>query len=96
MLYRYIRTLAQVCGSVIITPVPFVTKFLAEWLSANWSQVIVWSTIANNDVVCLKAQLQSPAAFNEISTQPEWGTLYHAMKSVSDNGLTRIFYSYSI
>lgn len=53
----------------------------AEWLSADRSQGIVWSTTANDDVVYLKAQLQSPAVFNEISTQPEWGTLYHAMKS---------------
>ncbi|KAF8260626.1 hypothetical protein EI94DRAFT_1747935 [Lactarius quietus] len=53
----------------------------SEWLSADWTQKIVWGATANNDVVYLTAQLQSPAVFSEISTQPEWGTLYHAMKS---------------
>jgi hypothetical protein len=66
-------------------------KFVAEWLSGDWSQVIVWSTTANNDVIYLTAQLQSPALFNEIAAQPEWGTLYHAMKSVSSNDVTRNF-----
>ena len=68
-------------------------KFVAEWLSGDWSQVIVWSATANNDVVYLTAQLQSPAVFGEISTQAEWGTLYHAMKNVSGNDVTRSFHS---
>jgi hypothetical protein len=63
-------------------------KFVAEWLSGDWSKMIVWSTTANKDVIYLTAQLQSPAVFNEISSQPEWGTLYHAMKNVSINGMT--------
>ena len=91
--YRCIRTLVEVRGSINIIPVPIITNFLAEWLSADRSQVIVWSTTANNDIVYLKAQLQSPAVFNEISTQPEWGTVYHAMKSVSGKSLTRMFRS---
>jgi hypothetical protein len=76
-------------------PVPFVTGFVAEWLSADRTQPIVWSTTANNDVVYLKAQLQNPAVFNEIAAQPEWGTVYHGMKSVSGNAVTRraIFHS---
>ena len=92
MMYRCIRTLARVRCAINPIPIPFLTNVLAEWLSADRSQVIVWSTIANNDVVYLKAQLQSPAMFNEISTQPEWGTLYLAMNSVSGNALAHIFH----
>ena len=91
-MYRYIRTLARVRCAISPISIPFLTNVLAEWLSADRSQVIVWSTIANNDVVYLKAQLQSPAMFNEISTQPEWGTLYLAMNSVSGNALAHIFH----
>jgi hypothetical protein len=88
MLCRCIRTSAQVRGASIVIPVLFVTKLVAEWLSADRTQPLVWSTTANNDVVYLKAQLQNPALFNEIATQPEWGTLYHGMKSVSGNCVT--------
>jgi hypothetical protein len=42
-------------------------KFGAEWLSGDWSKMIVWSTTANDDVIYLMAQLQSQAVFNEIS-----------------------------
>ena len=93
MMYRCIRTSAQVRDTINPIPIPFLTNVPTEWLSADRSQVIVWSTTANNDVVYLKAQLQRPAVFNEISTQPEWGTIYHAMKSVSGNDLTRMFRS---
>ena len=86
MMYRCIRTSAQVRDTINPIPIPFLTNVLADWLSADRSQVIVWSTTANNDVVYLNAQLQSPAMFNEISAQPEWGTVYLAMKSVSGNG----------
>ena len=86
MMYRCIRTSAQVRDAINPIPIPFLTNVLADWLSADRSQVIVWSTTANNDVVYLNAQLQSPAMFNEISAQPEWGTVYLAMKSVSGNG----------
>ncbi|KAI9434455.1 hypothetical protein H4582DRAFT_2080814 [Lactarius indigo] len=56
----------------------------AEWLSADRSQEVVWSTTTNNDVIYHTAKLQSPAMFNEISTQAEWGTLHYAMKSGGD------------
>ncbi|KAI9434458.1 hypothetical protein H4582DRAFT_1818664 [Lactarius indigo] len=52
-----------------------------EWMSADRSQVIVWSTTTNNDVIYHTVKLQNPAVFNEISTQAEWGTLHYAMKS---------------
>ena len=71
-----------------LTPLHLSLMF-PDWLSSvNRSQVVVWSTAANNDVVYLKAQLQTPAVFNELYNRPEWGTLYHAMKSVSGIGLT--------
>ncbi|KAH9036047.1 hypothetical protein EDB83DRAFT_1770629 [Lactarius deliciosus] len=56
----------------------------AEWLSADRSQVAVWSTTTNNNVVYHTTKLQRPAVFNEISTQAEWGTLHYAMKSGGD------------
>ncbi|KAI9434461.1 hypothetical protein H4582DRAFT_779038 [Lactarius indigo] len=56
----------------------------AEWLSADRSQEVVWSTTTNNDVIYHTVKLQSPAVFNEISTQAEWGTLHYAMKSGGD------------
>ncbi|KAI9447112.1 hypothetical protein BJY52DRAFT_375069 [Lactarius psammicola] len=53
----------------------------AEWMSADRTQVIVWNTITNSDVVYHSVRLQNPAVFNEITTQQEWGTLHYAMKS---------------
>ncbi|KAH9018064.1 hypothetical protein EDB85DRAFT_1874040 [Lactarius pseudohatsudake] len=67
----------------------------AEWLSADRSQVAVWSTTTNNNVVYHTTKLQSPAVFNEISTQAEWGTLHYAMKSVSGDGGGDITYKIS-
>ena len=67
--------------------------FLEDWVSGNRSQVVVWNVTADSDVVYLTAQLQSPAVLNEIKTLPEWGTLYHAMKSVSEGSMIRFFCS---
>ncbi|KAH9026781.1 hypothetical protein EDB84DRAFT_1501283, partial [Lactarius hengduanensis] len=54
---------------------------VAEWMSADRNQVIVWTTTTNSDVVYHSVRLQNPAVFNEIATQQEWGTLHYAMKS---------------
>jgi hypothetical protein len=69
---------------------------VAEWLSTAYNQpaLVEWSTVANNDVISLTAQLQNPAVFNEFFEQPEWGTLYHAMKSVSGSSVIRFSHSY--
>ncbi|KAI9430131.1 hypothetical protein H4582DRAFT_2104007 [Lactarius indigo] len=56
----------------------------SEWMSADRSQVIVWSTTTNNNAIYHTVKLQNPAVFNEISTQAEWGTLHYAMKSGGD------------
>ncbi|KAH9065034.1 hypothetical protein EDB87DRAFT_1556192 [Lactarius vividus] len=53
----------------------------AEWMSANRNQIVVWDTTTTSDVVYHSVTLQNPAVFNEIATQPEWGTLHYAMKS---------------
>ncbi|KAH9024050.1 hypothetical protein EDB85DRAFT_2119040 [Lactarius pseudohatsudake] len=58
----------------------------AEWMSANRNQVIVWNTTTTSDVVYHSVTLQNPAVFNEIATQPEWGTLHYAMKSLVYGG----------
>ncbi|KAH8997909.1 hypothetical protein EDB92DRAFT_1792338 [Lactarius akahatsu] len=56
-----------------------------EWLSADRSQEIRWSTTAIKNVIYHMAQLKNPAVFNEIGTQAEWGTLYYAMGSGGEN-----------
>ena len=68
-------------------------KFVAEWLSESWDQVVVWNVTADNDVVYITAQLQNPAVFNEFLSLPDWGTLYHAMRSVSSNSAIRFSHS---
>ena len=94
ILCRFIQISAQVRKDTIVVPTLFVPNLSgAEWLSADWGQVVVWDTKANNDVISITAQLQSPAVFNEIATQPEWGTLYHAMKSVSGSSVIRFVHS---
>jgi len=55
-------------------------------MSPDQSQVVVWSTTANSDIVYHSVRLQNPIVFSEIATQAEWGTLYFAMKSVRGNG----------
>jgi hypothetical protein len=96
-LYRCIRISAQVTSiHIIVVSTLIVSNLLvAEWLSAFWNQpeLVVWSTVANNDVISLTAQLQSPAVFNEFFDLPEWGTLYHAMKSVSGSSVIRFSHS---
>ncbi|KAH8997908.1 hypothetical protein EDB92DRAFT_1305914 [Lactarius akahatsu] len=56
-----------------------------EWLSADRSREIRWSTTAINNVIYHMAQLKNPAVFNEIGTQAEWGTLYYAIGSGGEN-----------
>ena len=72
--------------SSVIVPTPLCLKIVAEWLSGDKNQNISWGTTSNDDVIYHTAGLKSPAVFNEINTQAEWGTLYYAMKSVSGNG----------
>jgi len=52
-------------------------------LSADRTQLIVWNTTPNDDVIYHTVKLKNPSVFNEVGTQPEWGTLHFAMKSVS-------------
>jgi hypothetical protein len=70
-----------------------VLKDIAEWLSGDRSQQIGWSTTSNNNLIYHTVGLQNPAVFNEIDTQADWGTLYYAMKSVSDTGTICISHS---
>ena len=58
---------------------------MVEWSSGDRTQEIEWNTTSNNDATYHTIELQSPAVFNEINTQADWGTLYYAMKSVSGN-----------
>ena len=72
--------------SFTIFPDLFRLRLVAEWMSANRSQVIEWASTTNSDVVYHSVSLQNPAVFNEMATQQEWGTLHIAMKSVRGNG----------
>ena len=66
-------------------------KVVAEWMSGDRSQIVIWSTTTNSDVVYHSVTLQNPTLFEEIDTQQEWGTLHIAMKSVRGNGATCIW-----
>ncbi len=72
--------------SFVFVPAPLRLKVVAEWMSGDRTQVIVWTTTTNSDVVYHSVRLQNPVVFNEITTQQEWGTLHYAMKSVRGNG----------
>ncbi|KAH9968154.1 hypothetical protein BC827DRAFT_1122730 [Russula dissimulans] len=57
-----------------------------EWNSGDRTQKITWSANNSTNVVYHTVRLQTPAVFNEISEQAEWGTLYYAMEM--GNGVT--------
>ena len=73
-------------GELIIVPVLLCLNIVAEWLSGDRSQPISWSTTNNSELIYHSVGLENPAEFTENNNQAEWGTLYYAMKSVSDNG----------
>lgn len=56
-------------------------------MSGDRSQYIQWNVTSNTDVVYHTVRLQNPDLFSEVGAQAEWGTLYYAMKAVSDDGL---------
>ena len=58
----------------------------AEWMSGDRSQYIQWNVTSNTDVIYHTVTLQDPTLFSEVGAQAEWGTLYYAMKTVSDGG----------
>jgi len=61
------------------------SSFVVEWNSGDRSQVISWSATSNADVIYHNVRLETPAVFNEISNQADWGNLYYAIKTVSDS-----------
>jgi len=77
------RRSAEVREVIVVVPCPFYLNGVAEWLSGNRSQEIVWDATTNDDVIYHSVKLQNPEVFSEISSQAEWGTLHFAMKSVS-------------
>ena len=54
-------------------------------MSGNRSQYIQWNVTSNTEVTYHTVTLQDPVLFNEVGAQAEWGTLYFAMESVSDD-----------
>jgi hypothetical protein len=85
MLFKCTLMSAEVC-EITLRSSSFLSSFDTEWSSGNRNQVIVWSpptSIAN--VIYHSVRLQSQAEFNEISNQAEWGNLYYATTTVSDN-----------
>ena len=77
---------ADVGEVLIVKPILLCLKIIAEWLSGDRSQEIEWGTTSDKNIIYHTVGLQTPAIFNEIDTQADWGTLYYAMKSVSVNG----------
>ncbi|KAI9433022.1 hypothetical protein H4582DRAFT_2188478 [Lactarius indigo] len=55
-----------------------------EWSSGDRGHVIRWSATSTSDLVYHTVNLQSPAVFNEIRNQAEWGSAYYAMKSANN------------
>ncbi|KAI9456365.1 hypothetical protein BJY52DRAFT_1171492, partial [Lactarius psammicola] len=56
------------------------SQLSSEWMSGDPNQSVVWTTTNNSDVVYHSIRLQRPAVFS-VTTKPQWGTLYYAMKS---------------
>ncbi|OCH93360.1 hypothetical protein OBBRIDRAFT_725019 [Obba rivulosa] len=51
----------------------------AEWLSANGSSVVNWTTTSTSSIVYHEIKLTSPIPYGEVSGQANDGTMYHAM-----------------
>ena len=66
---------------------PCLSSSIAEWSSGDRDQVIVWSATANSDIAYHNVKLQTPALFNEVNNQAEWGNLYYATQIVSNSCL---------
>jgi len=47
----------------------------------------MWSATNSSDVVYHTVKLQTPALFNEVSNQAEWGNLYYATQIVRNSCL---------
>ena len=63
-------------------------------MSGDRSQYIQWNVTSNTDAIYHTVTLQNSDLFSEVGAQAEWGTLYYAMKTVSDDGLS-IFVTHS-
>jgi hypothetical protein len=87
MLCKCTRPSVEVGEVLIVGPPPLYLNMAAEWLSGDNSQMIAWSTTNNSDLIYHLAGLENPAEFTESNYRAEWGTLYYAMKSVSDNSV---------
>ena len=66
----------------------FFSSFVIEWNSGDRNQEILWSANSNADVIYHSVTLKTQEVFSEIIDQANWGTLYYAMQTVSDNNLS--------
>ncbi len=82
---KYTRTSLEV-REVVLRNMSCLVDITAEWMSGNRTQDIRWNVTSNTDVIYHTVTLGNPVVFSEVGVQAEWGTLYYAMKSVSDNG----------
>jgi hypothetical protein len=55
-------------------------------MSGDRSQYIQWNVTSNTNTIYHTVTLQDPVLFSGVGAQAEWGTLYFAMKTVSDDG----------
>ena len=83
-----VQVYSDVTGGARVFSLMYVTLryIAAEWMSGDRSQYIQWNVTSNTDVIYHTVTLQDPTLFSEVGTQAEWGTLYYAMKTVSDDG----------
>jgi len=54
------RRSAEVREVIVVVPCPFYLNGVAEWLSGNRSQEIVWDATTNDDVIYHSVKLQNP------------------------------------
>jgi hypothetical protein len=46
---------------------------------------VIWNVISNRDIIYHTVTFGKPVVFSEVASRPEWGTVYYATKTVSDN-----------
>ena len=84
---RHLQVYTDVSGGTrsLSSTTSCLSSLISEWSSGDRNQVIKWSATSNSDVVYHSVKLQTPAPFNEVSNQAEWGNLYYATQTVSNS-----------
>ena len=81
---------------IVLRSLSCFSSCVTEWNSGDRGKTISWTTTNNTNVIYHSVKLQTPAVFNEISNQAEWGNLYYAIKTVSNTSLRSFRYPQSM